>query len=75
MTRIRIRVAYWLTEATNTHTEYVMLIAFPLQHWLGERASVWRLYVRYVSYLFYSLKRKRSSGRMTCAAGSLNTEQ
>jgi len=27
---------------TNTHSEYVMLIAFPTQQWLHERASVLR---------------------------------
>jgi len=25
---------------TNTHSEYVMVIAFPLQQWLHERASL-----------------------------------
>jgi hypothetical protein len=36
-----------------------MLIAFPLQQWLGERASVLCLYVRCLSCLLYLLKRKR----------------
>jgi hypothetical protein len=27
---------------TNTHTEYVILIDFPLQQWLHERASMLR---------------------------------
>ena len=27
---------------TDTHSEYVKLIAFPRQQWLRERASVWR---------------------------------
>ena len=27
----RFRVAYWITKAKNTHTEYVILIAFPQQ--------------------------------------------
>jgi hypothetical protein len=26
--------ACWITKATNTHSEYIILIAFPLQHWL-----------------------------------------
>ena len=25
----RMRFAYWVTKATNTHSEYVILIAFP----------------------------------------------
>jgi len=28
-------------KATNTHSEYVILIAFPLQQWLHERASMY----------------------------------
>jgi len=38
----RIGFAYWIPKATNTHSEYVMLIAFPLQQWLHERASMLR---------------------------------
>ena len=34
-----VRFAYSVTEATDTHSEYVTLIAVPLQQWLGERAS------------------------------------
>ena len=29
----------WITEATNTHLKYVILIAFPWQQWLRECAS------------------------------------
>jgi hypothetical protein len=32
----------WIPMATNTHSEYVILIAFPLQQWLHERASMLR---------------------------------
>ena len=38
----RVRIPYWMTKATNTHSEYVTLIAFPLQQWLHERNSVLR---------------------------------
>ena len=38
----RMRSAGWITKATNTHSEYATLTAFPLQHWLQERASVLR---------------------------------
>jgi hypothetical protein len=34
----RMRVACWIPKAINTHSEYVILIAFPLQQWLQERA-------------------------------------
>jgi hypothetical protein len=36
----RMRMACWIPKATKTHSEYVILIAFPLQQWLHERASV-----------------------------------
>jgi len=39
----RMRFACWMTEDTNTHTEYVRLIVFPQQQWLRERTSLLRL--------------------------------
>jgi hypothetical protein len=36
----RMRFALWIPKATNTHSEYVILIAFALQQWLKERASM-----------------------------------
>jgi hypothetical protein len=42
MTIWRMRIACWITKATNTNTRYVILIAFPLQQWLQERASMLR---------------------------------
>ena len=42
MTVWRTRVACWITKATNTHLEYVILIAFPLYQWLRESASILR---------------------------------
>jgi len=46
-----MRIACWITKTTQTHTQstqshtlthskYVTLIAFPLQQWLQERASM-----------------------------------
>ena len=35
-----MRIACRVPKATNTHSEYVILIAFPLQQWLHESASV-----------------------------------
>ena len=40
MTIWHMRIACWIPKATYTHSEYVILIAFPLQHWLHEQASV-----------------------------------
>jgi len=37
-----MRIACWIPKATNARPEYVILIAFPLQEWLHERASVLR---------------------------------
>jgi len=31
MTIWRMRIACWLPKATNTHSEYIILIVFPLQ--------------------------------------------
>jgi hypothetical protein len=37
-----MRIACWITKATNTHSHYVILIVFPLQQCPQERASVLR---------------------------------
>jgi len=39
----------WIIKATNTHLEYVILIAFPQQHWLLECALV--LHYTYIVFL------------------------
>jgi hypothetical protein len=38
----RNHIAYWLTKATNTHSEYVTITAFLRQQWLHERATLLR---------------------------------
>jgi hypothetical protein len=42
MTVRRMRFALWIPKATNTHSEYVIFIDFPLQEWLRERAPMLR---------------------------------
>ena len=42
MTIWRMRITCWISKATNTHSEYVILTVFPLQQWLHERASMLR---------------------------------
>jgi hypothetical protein len=42
MTVRRMRFACWIPKATNTHSEYVILIALLMQQWLHERASLLR---------------------------------
>ena len=41
MTIRRMRIACWITKAADIHTEYVILIAFPLQQWLCEGALMY----------------------------------
>jgi hypothetical protein len=52
----RVRFACWIPKATNTHSQYVILIAFPRKQWLRERA--WILRYTYIAclveLLFYS---------------------
>jgi len=42
MTTRRMRISCWIPMATNAHSEYVILIAFPRQQWSQERASMSR---------------------------------
>ena len=42
MTIRRMRIAFWIPMATDTHSEDVIRIDFPLQQWLHERALVLR---------------------------------
>jgi hypothetical protein len=43
-----MRFACWITKAKNTHSECLILIAFPRRQWLRERASV-LCYTTYIS--------------------------
>ena len=36
----RMSIACWVPKTTNAHSEYVKLIAFPLQQWLHEGGSI-----------------------------------
>jgi hypothetical protein len=46
----RMRFAYWITKATDTHSEYVIRIAFRRHQWLRERAST--LHYTHTSFYF-----------------------
>ena len=48
----RMGIACWITKVTDTYSEYEILIAFPQQQWLRERASLLRLYVHCLSCSF-----------------------
>ena len=43
-------IALWIHKATNTYSEYVILLAFPVQILLNESTSVLRY--RYIACLF-----------------------
>jgi hypothetical protein len=50
-----MRCACWILKATDTHSEYVILLAFPLQRWLQECASVLRY--TYIASLVWGIAR------------------
>ena len=54
MTLQRMRITCWIPKATNTHIQYVILLAFPVPPWLHARAST--LHYTYVARLV-SVKR------------------
>jgi hypothetical protein len=47
----RMRIDCWITKATNRHSEYVILVAFPRQKWFRERAAMLHIYVLCLSCL------------------------
>ena len=50
----RMRFACWITKATDTPSEYVILIAFPCQQWLSECALILRYTYSTLSVLILS---------------------
>jgi hypothetical protein len=46
-----MRLAFRIPKATDTHSEYLIIIAFPLQQWLQERAS--ELRYTYIACMFF----------------------
>jgi hypothetical protein len=42
MTILHMRIACWIPKATNTHLQYVMIIAFLPEQWLHEHFSTLR---------------------------------
>jgi hypothetical protein len=56
----RMRIACCITKATNTHSEYVILMAFALQQWSRERVSVLRY--TYIACLNFSEGQEPNSG-------------
>jgi hypothetical protein len=54
MTTWRMPIAYWITKATNAHSEYVLLTAVARQQKLRERALVLR-YTYTASLVMFSV--------------------
>jgi hypothetical protein len=48
----RMSFACWITKATDTHLESVILIVFPLQKSVHEYASMFRLYLHCLSFCY-----------------------
>ena len=59
----RMRIARWIPKAAKTYSEYVMLVAFPLQQWLHERASL--LPHTYIAYILTFCE------QLPCSAGHI----
>ena len=50
-----MRIACWIPKAINTHSEYVTFIAFPLQQWLHEPASMLRYtHIDYLAKYYFA---------------------
>jgi hypothetical protein len=61
-----MRFACWVTKATNTHSGYVILIAFLQEQWLCRHASVLTLYIHCLScFSCVSLKLHKSGSVCT----------
>jgi hypothetical protein len=55
LTTWRMRFACWMTKATDTHSQCVILIAFLLQKWLRECSSMLRYRPIYFACLVHIL--------------------
>jgi hypothetical protein len=49
----RMRFLCWVTKATDTHSEYEILIGFLRQQWVQERALMLLFYVNRLSCILY----------------------
>jgi hypothetical protein len=50
-----MRIACRIPKAADTHTEYVILIAFLLKQWLHERASMLR-YTHIACHIYFGFQ-------------------
>jgi hypothetical protein len=47
-----MRIACWIPEATNTQSEYVIIIAFPLQKWLHDASHYYVVHTLPAVFIF-----------------------
>jgi hypothetical protein len=65
----RMRIACWVTKATDTHSEYVILIASPLQRWLRQDAAVLHFYIHCLSCHRYQFGTRPGNARSGFRSG------
>jgi len=65
----RTRIVCWRTTDTNTHSEYVILIAVPRQKCLHERASMFCLYRIYTPPVHFNVNFCTVSKFIYCKLG------
>jgi hypothetical protein len=61
----RMRTAWWIPKAIDTHSPYVILIAIPLQQWLKERASLLRY--KHIACLIHNTLQEHDETLKQCA--------
>jgi hypothetical protein len=64
MTIWRMRIVYWIAKPTHKHSQYAILIAFPLQRWLHERALL--LGYTYIACVVVDPLRMKLVGEKSC---------
>jgi hypothetical protein len=64
MTIWHMRIGCWIHKATNTHSHYVVIIAFPVQQWLHERALMLRYKTCIACLLFHCHHNLKRSMRL-----------
>ena len=69
MTVRRTRIACWTPKAADTHSEYIIIIDFPLKQWLRERASL--LCYTYIACLVSAWDGMTRSSTLSSASLSL----
>jgi len=75
MTVWRIRIACWIPKSTNTHSEFVIIFAFPRQQWLNEGSSVLHYDCLVYKYSYSSISLIVLFNRMAFVTNSVEVEE